>query len=494
MAIKIYNTLSRKKEELIPIEAGKVRMYLCGPTVYDYFHIGNARPFILFDVFRRYLKYRELDVKYVVNLTDIDDKIIKKSIEEKIPASDVAKKYTEAFKEDIKKIGIKAADEYPKATENIPEIIKLIEKLIERGMAYSIDGEVYYSVKNFQDYGKLSGKKIDELRSGARVEIDQRKKDPLDFSLWKAAKPGEPCWESPWGKGRPGWHIECSVMSMKYLGESIDIHAGGIDLVFPHHENEIAQSEGATGKPFVKYWMHNGFLNIDGEKMSKSLGNFFTAREIMEKYHPAVIRMFFLLKHYRSPINFSEDRIKEAQQALERIITTLQNISVELDEKKSEIRETEFVLQESIEKIKREFLDEMDDDFNTAGAMAKVFDLVKEANLILRKRSTIDMLVDLPPDTGLSGRLTESELAALLKIKSTIQEIDSFLNILYYGDALKSTIDEDLLVQILIDVRRKLRETKQWALSDEIRDRLGEVGIILKDCSNKTTWQKKVKN
>ena len=332
MAIKIYNTLSRKKEELIPIEAGKVRMYLCGPTVYDYFHIGNARPFILFDIFRRYLKYRGLDVKFVFNFTDIDDKIIKKSIEEKIPASDVAKKYTEAFMEDIKKIGIKPADVYPKATENIPEIISLIEKLIKRGMAYSIDGEVFYSVKNFQDYGKLSGKKINELRSGARVEIDQRKKDPLDFSLWKSAKPGEPCWESPWGKGRPGWHIECSAMSMKYLGESIDIHAGGIDLVFPHHENEIAQSEGATGKQFVKYWMHNGFLNIDGEKMSKSLGNFFTAREIMEKYHPAVIRMFFLLKHYRSPINFSEDRIKEAQQALERIITTLQNIDVELDE------------------------------------------------------------------------------------------------------------------------------------------------------------------
>ena len=476
MAIKIYNTLSRKKEELIPIEAGKVRMYLCGPTVYDYFHIGNARPFILFDVFRRYLKYRGLNVKFVVNLTDIDDKIIKKSIKEKIPASDVAKKYTEAFMEDIKKIGIKPADEYPKATENIPEILSLIEKLIEKGMAYLIDGEVFYSVKNFQDYGKLSGKKIDELRSGARVEIDQRKKDPLDFSLWKAAKPGEPCWESPWGKGRPGWHIECSAMSMKYLGESIDIHAGGIDLVFPHHENEIAQSEGATGKQFVKYWMHNGFLNIDGEKMSKSLGNFFTAREIMEKYHPAVIRMFFLLKHYRSPINFSEDRIKEAQQALERIITTLKNIDVELDEKKSEIQETEFVLEDSIEEIKQEFLDEMDDDFNTAGAIAKVFDLVKEANLIIAK-----------------GSLTESELASLLKIKTTIQELDSLLNILYYGESLKSTIDDDSLVQILIDIRKKLRETKQWALSDEIRDRLGEIGIVLKDRSDKTIWQRKAK-
>ncbi len=472
MAIQIYNTLSRKKEELVPIEPGKIRMYLCGPTVYDYFHIGNARPFIMYDIFRRYLKYRGLDVKFIMNLTDIDDKIIGKSIEEKIPASDVAKKYTDAFFDDLKKLGVEQADKYPRATETIPEMISLIEKLIDRGMAYSVDGDVFYSVRDFQGYGKLSGKKTDELKSGARVEIDEKKKDPLDFSLWKAAKPGEPAWESPWGEGRPGWHIECSVMSMKYLGESIDIHAGGIDLIFPHHENEIAQSEGATGKPFVKYWMHNGFLNIEGEKMSKSLGNFFTARDIMEKYHPAVIRMFFLLKHYRSPISFSEDRIREAQQALERIVTTMQNIETELSTR--EFDDSEIVLKESIDEIKQEFLKEMDDDFNTAGAMAKIFDLVKEANLVLAK-----------------GKLPEPDLAALFKIKSAIEELDSFLNILYYKETFKSSISEDSIIQILIDIRKKLREAKHWNLSDEIRDRLDKIGIVLKDFPDKTTWQRK---
>ena len=472
MAIRIYNTLSRSKEELITLQPGKVRMYLCGPTVYDYFHIGNARPFILYDVFRRYLKYRGWDVKFIMNITDIDDKIISKSIEEKIPASEVARKYTEAFFEDLKKLGIESADEYPKATETIPEIIKLIEQLIDKGMAYSVNGDVFYSVRDFQGYGKLSGKKTDELKSGARVEIDEKKKDPLDFSLWKAAKPGEPSWESPWGKGRPGWHIECSVMSMKYLGETIDIHAGGADLIFPHHENEIAQSEGATGKPFVKYWMHNGFLNIDGEKMSKSLGNFFTARTIMEKYHPAVIRIFFLLKHYRSPISFSEDRIREAGQALERIVTTLQNIAAKISV--SELYEKESELTESIKEIKQEFINEMDNDFNTAGAMAKIFDLIKEANHILAK-----------------GQLTASDLSTLSTIKSTIEELDSFLNILYNSESKKLQTTDDSIIQILIDVRKKLREAKHWDLSDEIRDRLDEIGIVLKDFPDKTTWQRK---
>jgi cysteinyl-tRNA synthetase len=292
--------------------------------------------------------------------------------------------------------------------------------------------------------------------------------------LWKAAKPGEPHWESPWGKGRPGWHIECSVMSMKYLGESIDIHAGGIDLIFPHHENEIAQSEGATGKPFVKYWMHNGFLNIDGEKMSKSLGNFSTARDIMKKYHPAAIRMFFLLKHYRSPINFSEDRIREAQQALDRLVSTLQNIETEL--KNWDYRSEEVVLHASIDSLKRAFIDDMDDDFNTAGAMAKIFDLVKEANLIFSK-----------------GKLDGADLAALSKIKSVIEEFDSFLNILYYRETLIPKQAEDAVIQILIHVRNELREAKQWALADEIRDKLDSIGILLKDYPDKTTWQRKLK-
>ncbi len=475
MAIRIYNTLTRQKEELKPVVPGKVRMYLCGPTVYDYFHIGNARPFILFDIFRRYLKYRGYDVKFVANLTDIDDKIIKKANEEKISTTEVAEKYTKAFFEDTKKLGILGADVHPKATENIPEIIQLIEKLVQNGLAYQVDGDVFYSVTKFPDYGKLSGKNIEELEAGARVEVDPRKKNSLDFALWKASKVGEPYWDSPWGKGRPGWHIECSVMSMKHLGESFDIHAGGSDLIFPHHENEIAQSEGATGKLFVKFWMHNGFLNIEGEKMSKSLGNFFTAREIMGKYHPAVIRMFFLLKHYRSPINFSEDRILEAQHALERIITTLENIDLILDEQEVESQDETPSLAESIDDLKQEFINEMDDDFNTAGAMAKIFDLVKEANLILAK-----------------NQLDQAEILSLIKIKQIIEEFDSFLGLLFYKEASKTFIKEETLIKILIDVRSKLRAEKQWSLADYIREEVDKVGVELKDHPKKTTWRKKV--
>ena len=475
MAIKIYNTLTRQKEVLEPIEPGKVRMYMCGPTVYDYFHIGNSRPFILFDIFRRYLKYRGFEVKFVTNLTDVDDKIIKKASEENVSTDVVAEKYSTAFFEDTKRLGIQEADAYPKATENISDIIQLIEKLVQNGVAYPVDGDVFYSVTKFPGYGKLSGKNIDELESGARVEIDPRKENPLDFALWKAAKPGEPYWDSPWGKGRPGWHIECSVMSMKHLGESFDIHAGGVDLVFPHHENEIAQSEGATGKPFVKYWMHNGFLNIEGEKMSKSLGNFFTAREIMEKYHPAVIRMFFLLKHYRSPINFSEERILEAQSALERIITTLENIDSVLAEHKVQDSENSPSLPESIDDLKNEFINEMDDDFNTAGAISKIFDLVKEANLILA-----------------SSQLPRHDILSLKRIKQVIQELDSFLGILYFKETMESSIKEDALINILIDVRSKLRTEKLWSLADLIRDKLDKVGVELKDNPNRTTWSKKV--
>ena len=475
MAIKIYNTLTRQKEVLEPIEPGKVRMYMCGPTVYDYFHIGNSRPFILFDIFRRYLKYRGFEVKFVTNLTDVDDKIIKKASEENVSTDVVAEKYSTAFFEDTKRLGIQEADAYPKATENISDIIELIEKLVQNGVAYPVDGDVFYSVTKYLGYGKLSGKNIDELESGARVEIDPRKENPLDFALWKAAKPGEPYWDSPWGKGRPGWHIECSVMSMKHLGESFDIHAGGVDLVFPHHENEIAQSEGATGKPFVKYWMHNGFLNIEGEKMSKSLGNFFTAREIMEKYHPAVIRMFFLLKHYRSPINFSEERILEAQSALERIITTLENIDSVLAEHKVQDSENSPSLPESIDDLKNEFINEMDDDFNTAGAISKIFDLVKEANLILA-----------------SSQLPRHDILSLKRIKQVIQELDSFLGILYFKETMESSIKEDALIKILIDVRSKLRTEKLWSLADLIRDKLDEVGVELKDNPNRTTWSKKV--
>ncbi len=474
MAIQIYNTFSQKKEILKPVTEGKVTIYLCGPTVYDYFHIGNARPFVMYDIFRRYLQYRGYEVKFVINLTDIDDKIIKKANEEGTTTDQVAEKYTSAFFEDTEKMGIKRADVYPKATENVEDIIGLIKKLVDNGYAYQINGDVFYSVEKFPDYGQLSKKNVEELKSGARVEVDSRKKNPLDFAVWKAAKEGEPYWESPWGKGRPGWHIECSVMSMKYLGKTIDIHAGGIDLVFPHHENEIAQSEGATGKKFVKYWMHNGFLNIEGEKMSKSLRNFFTARDILKKYHAAVIRMFFLLKHYRSPIHFNEDRIIEAKNALERIVTTLQNIEIKLDEQKSIDDKTDSELLNSVEELKKDFIVEMDDDFNTAGAMAKIFDLVKEANLILSK-----------------DELNATDVLSLKKIKAIVDEFDGFLGILDYKNVLQTSIDEEALISILIDVRRKLREEKHWELSDQIRDRLEEVGIELKDYPDKTIWRKK---
>jgi len=472
MAIKIYNTLSHRKEEFFPIHPGKVGIYLCGPTVYDYFHIGNARPFVLFDVFRRYLKYRGFEVTFVTNLTDVDDKIINKANEEQTTTDQVAAKYIQAFFEDTQKLGIQPADAYPKATEHIGDIIELIKKLEEKGLAYRVDGDVFYAVTKFPGYGKLSGKKIEELESGARVEVDSRKRNPLDFALWKSAKPGEPAWDSPWGKGRPGWHIECSVMSMKHLGESFDIHAGGSDLIFPHHENEIAQSEGATGKPFVKYWMHNGFLNIEGEKMSKSLGNFFTAREIMAQFHPAVIRMFFLLKHYRSPINFSQERIQEAQRALERIVTTVENIESVLQEQQLIDPEAAPSLAQAIEDLKQEFIEEMDDDFNTAGALARIFDLVREANLILAK-----------------DQLQQDDLLALKKIKEIIEEFDEFLGILFYREASKSSIKEDALINLLIEVRSKLRAEKMWALADYIRDELDKIGVELKDQPQKTTWR-----
>ena len=442
MAIQIYNTLTRKKEELIPIEAGKVRMYLCGPTVYDYFHIGNARPFILFDIFRRYLKYRGLDVKFVMNLTDIDDKIIQKSMEENIPASDVAAKYSEAFFEDIKKLGIEAADVYPKATENISEIINLIEKLIEKGIAYDIDGDVFYSVKDFPEYGKLSGKKIDDLRSGARVEIDQRKRNPLDFSLWKAAKQGEPSWDSPWGKGRPGWHIECSVMAMKYLGESIDIHAGGSDLIFPHHENEIAQTRGSSNSKLANYFVHNNHILVDGKKMSKSLGNFYTLRDIENKnFTPQAFRLLVLESHYRSESNFSWEILVSSQN---RLLNWLAK------------SDTRWQLPENndvavIDKMKNALAN----DLNTPKVLVNIdnyFDSVEKAN--------------------------ESPNAEVLNA------IKNFIGI----DLFREDVTDD--IKNLLKERATAREDKDWVKTDEIRDKLKNLNIVVKDSSVGQIWQR----
>ena len=470
MAIQIYNTYTGKKEEFRPIQSNQVRIYLCGLTVYDYFHIGNARPLLMFDVFRRYLKYRQYDVRYVVNITDIDDRLIKKAQTDNVSVAEIARKYTHAYFEDIKRLRVEEPDLSPRATDHIPDMIELVKTLISKGHAYELDGDVYYRVRSFPRYGQLSGKNIDDLQAGARVEVDERKEAPLDFALWKSAKPGEPSWDSPWGKGRPGWHIECSVMSMRHLGQTFDIHAGGVDLIFPHHENEIAQSEGATDVKFVNYWMHNGFLNIEGEKMSKSLGNFFTIREVLGKYEPEVIRIFFFLKHYRSPINFSEERIREAQQALERIIETLDSIDRMLEGK----FETGGGHSEFVNGLKNEFIEAMDDDFNTASAMAKLFDLIKEANLIMAKE-----------------QLSFVDRSILSEIRATFHEYDSFLSILPMGKESTGGVDEGPLIDLLLEIRNELRDKHEWVLADQIRDRLNELNIEIKDSKEGTVWRRK---
>jgi len=468
MSLQIFNTLSRQKEEFVPVEPGKVKFYLCGPTVYDYFHIGNARPFVMFDVFRRYLRYRGYQVRFVMNLTDVDDKIIKRANEQGVSSQEVASKYSAALFEDLQRLGVHPADVYPRATDHLPEIIALIQRLQERGFAYAVDGEVYFDVPKFEGYAKLSGKKLDELESGSRVAVDERKQNPLDFALWKAAKPGEPWWESPWGRGRPGWHAECSAMSMKYLGETFDIHAGGLDLIFPHHENEIAQSEAATGKPFVKYWMHNGFLDISGGKMSKSLGNFFTARSVLDKYPAAAIRLFFLMKHYRSPIDFSDEALDSAVKANARLSTAY----AALLEKTKMLTPASAKSHEAVGKFKEEIIAAMDDDFNSAKALGVIFDLVRETN----------------------RRVEQSSLAAddrdfLLAAKEWLDEANGFLGIFEpsAGGVDQSRVDE--IMKVIIEVRRALRSQKNFALADEIRDKLKAAGVILEDGPTGTRWR-----
>ncbi|NOY78094.1 MAG: cysteine--tRNA ligase [Calditrichaeota bacterium] len=481
MSIRVYNTLTKKKETFIPQQEGKVRFYACGPTVYDYFHIGNARPFVTFDVFRRYLMYRGFQVLYVQNITDVDDKIIKKANDEGVSAQEVAQRYARAYLEDLQKLRVLPADVNPRATAHIDEMIALVKKLVDKGFAYEIDGDVYYDVSQFKDYGKLSGKKIDELQSGARIEVDERKHNPLDFALWKAAKPGEPWWESPWGRGRPGWHIECSAMSMKYLGDTLDIHAGGEDLIFPHHENEIAQSEAATGKPFSRYWLHIGFLQIRGEKMSKSLGNFLTAREMVKRHKPEAIRLFFLQKHYRSPINYTEDILSETESALNRLLNTLEKIENTIGEAKftgidsESLTADEKTVWEAVQANKTRFLEEMDDDFNTAGAMGQLFEMGKQANKILEKES-----------------LSDNEKEILAFVRRAFTEFDSFLG-LFESSGAGGGVEEETfnqMVELLLHVRTTLRTKKEWALADDIRDGLARLGIQIEDHKDGTTWKK----
>jgi len=479
MPLKLYNTLTRRKEEFVPVAPGRVGFYFCGPTVYDYFHIGNARAFVVFDLFRRYLRYRGYQVRFVMNLTDIDDKIINRANELGVSSQEIAQKYTNAFFEDIQKLGVQPADVYPKATEHIDDIIHLIDSLIKNGAAYVVDGDVYYDVSKFPEYAKLSGKKLDELRAGERVAVDERKDDPLDFALWKAAKPGEPWWESPWGKGRPGWHAECSAMSMKYLGESIDIHAGGIDLIFPHHENEIAQSEAMTSKPFVKYWMHNGFLDIDGEKMSKSLGNFSTARDVMEKFSTTAIRVFFLMKHYHGPISFSPEPLQHAVKTAERLNIAynllrrrLENVETKVAVNRAELSSEAQSFTDLIPKSRENFIAAMDDDFNTPEAMAVIFDFIRETNRWAERAS-----------------LSPAELVVLAEAKNLLDEWNSFLGVI---ETRASGVDQarvDGIMKILLDLRQQARAEKNFKLGDAIRNRLKEAGVIIEDSTQGSRWR-----
>jgi len=476
--LSIYNTLTKKKEEFRPINPPEIKMYICGPTVYDYFHIGNARTFIMADIIRRYLEYKGYNIKYVMNLTDVEDKIIKKSIEEKIDANLVAEKYSRAFFEDIEKLKIKSATVYPKATEHMDDIIRMIKNLIEKGYAYNINGNVFYEVSKFKEYGKLSGKKLDELESGARVEINEEKKNPLDFSLWKKAKEGEPYWESSWGKGRPGWHIECSAMSCKHLGETFDIHAGGNDLIFPHHENEIAQSEAANGKPFVKYWIHFGFLNIEQEKMSKSLGNFITAREVLQNFSAESIRLLFSQAHYAGPLNFSEELIISAQKGLEKIYNLAEKTEGG-EEEKGGIGD-EIIPNFDFAKYYQAFEAAMDDDFNTPQAVAVIFDFIKEVN------RTIAGDESLPAGKqGISYKFY-SEIKNFLS--KTAKGVLGILDFSSLRQEVNGTLEKDL-IELLIKLRLDAKKEKNYALSDKIRDELNQLGIVLQDSKEESTYK-----
>ncbi|WP_108672036.1 cysteine--tRNA ligase [Peribacillus acanthi] len=465
MSIKIYNTLTRQKEVFQPMEKGKVKMYVCGPTVYNFIHIGNARPPIVFDTVRRYLEYRGYDVQYVSNFTDVDDKLIRVANELGSDVPTVAQRFIDAYFEDVTALGCNRADVHPRVMESMDIIIEFIEALIEKGFAYESEGDVYYKTRQFKGYGKLSHQSIDELRAGARIEVGEKKQDALDFALWKAAKEGEIYWESPWGKGRPGWHIECSAMAKKYLGDSIDIHAGGQDLAFPHHENEIAQSEALSGKVFSKYWMHNGYINIDNEKMSKSLGNFVLVHDIIKKYDPQLLRFFMLSVQYRHPINYSEELLENTKTGLERLKSSYQNLKHRL-ESSTDLTTTNDEWLEKIEQLHQKFIEEMDDDFNTANAISVLFDLSKQANYYLLEKNTHQEV-----------------------IQAFINEFETLFSVL--GLTLKEEavlLDEE--VDRLIQERNQARKDRNFSRSDEIRDQLKEMNIILEDTAQGTRWKR----
>jgi len=464
--ITLYNTLTRKQEIFKPLNDSTVTIYVCGPTVYDYFHIGNARPFVVFDTLRRYLKYRGYNVKYVQNFTDIDDKMIKRAKEEGITVKELGDRFIKEYFVDAKGLNIIPADVHPRATEHINDMIEFIKKLIDKGFAYEVNGDVYFDTSKFSGYGKLSHQKFDEIEMGARVDINENKHNPMDFVLWKAQKPGEPAWESPWGKGRPGWHIECSVMSMKYLGETIDIHGGGQDLIFPHHENENAQSEALTGKPLARFWMHNGYINVNGQKMSKSLGNFFTVRDISKRYDLEVVRVFMLLAHYRSPINFSDELLEQAKNALNRLYNFKSRINDIKNNTSIKLKKEEISFLNKIDDYRQKFIDAMDDDLNTAGAMGVVFDFVKDVNIITSNNAS-------------------SEFA--FQVAKFFDELTGVLGILF-----KENINYELDSEIeeMIKKRQEAREKRDWVTADRIRDELSARGIILEDTPQGIRWKK----
>ena len=457
--MKIYNTLTRKKDEFIPIEEGKVRIYACGPTVYNFIHIGNARPICVFDTLRRYLEYRGYEVKFVQNFTDIDDKIIKRANEEGSTQKGISEKYIEEYKKDATGLGVRPATIHPKATETIDEIINVIKTLEEKGFAYASNGDVYFRVRKFKEYGKLSHRDINDLMEGARVDVSEQKEDPLDFALWKAAKPGEPYWESPWGQGRPGWHIECTAMIRKHLGETIDIHCGGSDLIFPHHENEIAQGECCSSKEYAHYWMHNGFINVDNQKMSKSLGNFFTTREVAEKFGYEPIRYLMLSVQYRNPINYSYDAIEQCKSALERLYTCRDNLDFALGHANNGVLETKIT-----DDYKQNFINAMEDDLNTADALGVLFEFVKYINSVLNTSSK----------------------ETLEYIAKVFDELVNVLGLLY--NRKKDSLDSE--IEKLIEERQQARKNKDFKRADEIRDSLKSQGIILEDTPQGVKWHK----
>jgi len=469
MVLKVFNTLGRRKEKFIPIRPGEVRIYVCGPTVYDYIHIGNARAFVVADVIRRYLEYKGFKVKYVSNITDIDDKMINRAKETGISIQELGEIYSDAYFEDIGKLNIRKPDVTPRATQHIPEIIEAVETLIEKGYAYTANGDVYFDISKFKEYGKLSGNKAEALEMGARIEINPKKKNPADFALWKGWKPGEPAWHSPWGKGRPGWHIECSTMAQKYLGETLDIHMGGKDLIFPHHENEIAQAEAATGKPFAKYWLHNEWLTVEGEKMSKSLGNFITVRDALKMCSPAVLRFFLISAHYRSSLDFNKEALKTAERNLERLIRTLKRLN-SLPERDSQTSEDEKLLFE-VEDGKKKFEEAMDDDFNTPLAISALFSIARSINNYADVNETI-------------GRSVKQRV---LRIFTDLLDV---LGIEWSADTEETGLTELLedVIRILVDVRNEMRKRKEWGIADSIRERLKRIGVILEDTPKETRW------